>query len=83
VAEWLGRALQKLVQRFESARDLNNFSPDRVGAFVFAGAFRSPQDPTFVFFVDLQCGLRKAKGKTKSERSEAEIVEAPTLPDQR
>jgi len=22
VAEWLGRALQKLVQRFESARDL-------------------------------------------------------------
>ncbi len=24
VAEWLGRALQKLPQRFESARDLQN-----------------------------------------------------------
>ena len=24
VAEWLGKALQKLVQRFESARDLKN-----------------------------------------------------------
>ena len=24
VAEWLGRALQKLVQRFESARDLTS-----------------------------------------------------------
>ncbi len=25
VAEWLGRGLQNLVQRFESARDLNYF----------------------------------------------------------
>ncbi len=24
VAEWLGKALQKLLQRFESARDLSN-----------------------------------------------------------
>ena len=32
VAEWLGRALQKLVQRFESARDLQKFkkAPERV-----------------------------------------------------
>ena len=27
VAEWLGRALQKLLQRFESARDLTNTKP--------------------------------------------------------
>ncbi len=27
VAEWLGRALQKLVQRFESARDLQEKAP--------------------------------------------------------
>ena len=25
VAEWLGRALQKLVQQFESARDLTHY----------------------------------------------------------
>ncbi len=27
LAEWLGKALQKLLQRFESARDLFNKSP--------------------------------------------------------
>ncbi len=27
VAEWLGKALQKLLQRFESARDLKKKSP--------------------------------------------------------
>jgi hypothetical protein len=30
VAEWLGKALQKLVQRFESARDLNTFLKDAI-----------------------------------------------------
>jgi hypothetical protein len=29
VAEWLGRALQKLLQQFESARDLTNFTQRR------------------------------------------------------
>jgi hypothetical protein len=34
MAEWLGRALQKLVQRFESASDLNTKTPV-TGFFVF------------------------------------------------
>ncbi len=35
VAEWLGRALQKLVQRFESARCLQNLHPLDEGFLVF------------------------------------------------
>ncbi len=37
VAEWLGRGLQNLVQRFESARDLQNCIPD--GQFLSSGFF--------------------------------------------
>ena len=33
VAEWLGRALQKLPQQFESARDLRNSSLEKEGCF--------------------------------------------------
>ena len=34
VAEWLGRGLQNLVQRFESARDLKvNHKPPQSGGF--------------------------------------------------
>jgi hypothetical protein len=33
VAEWLGSALQKLLLRFESARDLDNRTPRTSGAF--------------------------------------------------
>ena len=33
VAEWLGRALQKLVQRFESALDLKKEHSDRDALF--------------------------------------------------
>lgn len=33
VAEWLGRALQKLVQRFESARDLRKNRLCKLGRF--------------------------------------------------
>ena len=35
VAEWLGRALQKLLQRFESARDLNDESRPAIAGTVF------------------------------------------------
>ena len=35
VAEWLGTALQKLLLRFESARDLSKRSPARLGIFSF------------------------------------------------
>ncbi|MEN9497966.1 MAG: hypothetical protein RL750_865, partial [Bacteroidota bacterium] len=35
VAEWLGRALQKLLQRFESARDLYRFRVECLGEMVF------------------------------------------------
>jgi hypothetical protein len=38
VAEWLGSALQKLLQRFESARDLDKLKPfeviDLQGVFI-------------------------------------------------
>ncbi len=34
VAEWLGRALQKLLQRFESARDLTYIRKRRIRFFV-------------------------------------------------
>ena len=37
VAEWLGRGLQNLVQRFESARDLLQ-NPDFAGFFVWLPA---------------------------------------------
>jgi hypothetical protein len=30
VAEWLGKALQKLLQQFESARDLQKINPSSV-----------------------------------------------------
>ncbi|MFM2251304.1 MAG: hypothetical protein RLZZ358_2234, partial [Bacteroidota bacterium] len=40
VAEWLGRGLQNLVQRFESARDLFKKHPYRV--FFFALKLCSP-----------------------------------------
>jgi hypothetical protein len=48
VAEWLGRGLQNLVQRFESARDLKAIASrhESVGFFIWlmkrqlAGAFR-------------------------------------------
>jgi hypothetical protein len=35
VAEWLGRALQKLLQQFESARDLPNKEKPPKGGFSF------------------------------------------------
>ena len=35
VAEWLGRALQKLPQRFESARDLDTKPPPIIGGGFF------------------------------------------------
>lgn len=35
VAEWLGTALQKLLLRFESARDLDQQVPRIYGAFCF------------------------------------------------
>lgn len=34
MAEWLGRALQKLLQRFESASDLNRWIKPRFRGFV-------------------------------------------------
>ncbi len=37
MAEWLGRALQKLLQRFESARDLNCRTAFKGGFFVTQG----------------------------------------------
>ena len=33
MAEWLGRALQKLPQRFESARDLIKIEPQKCGSY--------------------------------------------------
>ena|ERR1041384_8543045 len=51
VAEWLGSALQKLLQRFESARDLKIESSGRssepVAAFVFITAVRIPVRRSF------------------------------------
>ena len=35
MAEWLGKALQKLLQQFESARNLLNPSPIRGGIFIY------------------------------------------------
>lgn len=41
MAEWLGRALQKLVQRFESASDLEkSFRKNSEAFLVIAGVFR-------------------------------------------
>ena len=37
VAEWLGSALQKLLQRFESAPDLQKKSPVHAGLSLFHG----------------------------------------------
>ena len=35
MAEWLGRGLQNLVQRFESASDLQKMLPEMVAFFAF------------------------------------------------
>lgn len=35
VAEWLGKALQKLLQRFEPARDLDKKPPPKIGGGFF------------------------------------------------
>ena len=37
VAEWLGKALQKLLQRFESARDLPNKGLQKCDPYLFGG----------------------------------------------
>ena len=46
VAEWLGSALQKLLQRFESARDLT-FFPASAGFFLLKGGLLPVLGPIF------------------------------------
>ena len=76
VAEWLGRALQKLVQRFESARDLNDES--RAGesqrGFLFSKHTKTE---------GLQCASKTKKPAHRGAVRVAFIVEAPTPPDHR
>ncbi len=43
VAEWLGRALQKLLQRFESARDLGKGDNRKVVPFFISAKIIDPQ----------------------------------------
>ena len=52
VAEWLGRGLQNLVQRFESARDLQNEERSLTGAFFYFSFPRKPNAPTSIFLVN-------------------------------
>ena len=55
VAEWLGRALQKLPQRFESARDLDTKPPPIIGG----GFFHATQRRKLAF--ESWGGMKKAK----------------------
>ena len=56
VAEWLGRALQKLVQRFESARDLQKFKKHLKGCFFCCSVetFGSPSSDIRTIALSLQ-----------------------------
>jgi hypothetical protein len=51
VAEWLGRGLQNLVQRFESARDLNQLQRAKPAQTQRAGSESSLSSPALCVWV--------------------------------